>query len=90
MMGVMYEAVDDRIGERGVGHRGMPVIDGQLAGHDCRATLVPLIDEIQKIRLLRGRQAHQSPVVEHEDVDVGELALELQVAAVTMPELELP
>ena len=55
-MGVVDEPVEDGVGDGGVGDRLVPVIDWQLAGHDGRAAIVPIVDDLQEIATLLLRQ----------------------------------
>src|SRR6266545_3417133 len=47
----------------------MPVIDRQLAGHDRRAAIVPIVDDLQQIATLLLRQRGEPPVVEDQQLD---------------------
>ena len=50
---------DGRIGDQFV-----PVLDGQLAGHDGGRASMPVVENLQEIALLLGRERRQAPVVE--------------------------
>ena len=63
-MGVVDEPIEDGVGDGRVGDRLVPVIDRQLAGHDGRAAIVPVIDDLQQIATLILRQGREPPVVE--------------------------
>jgi hypothetical protein len=49
-VGVVNEAIQDGIGEGGVGDVVMPVIDGELAGHEGGAGAVSFLDDFEKGR----------------------------------------
>jgi len=68
-VGVVDEAVEDGVGDGGVGDRLVPVIDRQLAGHDGRAAIVPIVDDLQQIATLLLRQRGEPPVVEDQKLD---------------------
>ena len=42
------QPVEDGVGDRGVADPGMPVLDGQPAGHDGGARAGPVIDDFQQ------------------------------------------
>jgi hypothetical protein len=68
-MGVVDEAVQDGVGDGWVGNRLVPMIDRQLACHDGRAAIVPIIDDLQQIAPLLLRQRSEPPVVEDQELD---------------------
>jgi len=68
-VGVVDEPVEDGVGDGGVGDDLVPVIDRQLAGHDGRAAIVPVVDDLQKVAALILGQGGEPPVVEDEKLD---------------------
>ena len=52
----MDEPVEDGVGDGRVGDHLVPVIDRQLAGHDGRAAIVPVVDNLQQVATLIVRQ----------------------------------
>ena len=54
-VGVVDEPVEDGVGDGRIGDRLVPVIDRQLAGHDGRAAVVPIVDDLQQIATLLVR-----------------------------------
>ena len=55
---VVHEPVEDGVGDGRIGDRLVPVIDRQLAGHDGRAAVVPIVDDLEEVAaLLRGQVA---------------------------------
>ena len=50
----------------------VPVLDRQLAGHDRRAAAVPIVDDLQEVAPLIGRQRGEAPVVEDQQIDARE------------------
>ena len=51
---VVYEPIEDRVGDGRIGDRLVPVIDRQLAGHNCRAAIVPILDNLKDVATLLG------------------------------------
>lgn len=48
-MSVMYQAVQDGAGDRGIADAGMPVVDGELAGHHGGAGLATVVNHLQDV-----------------------------------------
>jgi hypothetical protein len=61
------DAIEDGIGDGAVGDDGVPVLDRHLAGDDGRATLMAVVDDLEKIRAPVRRRAGRAPVVENEE-----------------------
>ena len=55
-MGVVDDAVEDRVGEGGLVDDGVPSLDGQLAGDDDRSGAVAVLDDFHEIAALRRGQ----------------------------------
>lgn len=55
-MGVVHEAVNERISDRGIRDRRVPLVNGQLGGHDGGAGLVTVVDDFQHVPRLGGRE----------------------------------
>src|SRR5256885_5882382 len=68
-MGVVDEPVEDGVGDGRIGDGLVPVIDRELAGHDGRAAIVPIVDDLQQIATLIMRQRGEPPVVEDQEFD---------------------
>jgi len=49
---IVNETVENGVGDGWVGDHLVPVIDGNLAGNDGGATLVPVIDDLEKVAAL--------------------------------------
>ena len=59
----MYEPVEDGVPEGGVADHLVPVLDGQLAGHERNAPPGALLDEFEEIApfaVAEGRQPQSS------------------------------
>ncbi len=53
-MRVVHEPIEDGVGDGRIGDRLVPVIDRQLAGHDRRAAIVPILDNLKDVATLLG------------------------------------
>ena len=63
-MRVVDDAVEDRVGQRRVADDLVPVVDRHLAGDDQRAGAVAILDDLQQIALLFGKQRFRTPIVD--------------------------
>src|SRR5271165_6604707 len=52
----MNDAVEDGVCERGYPDQIVPAVDGNLAGDDERALVVTILDDLQQIARLVGRE----------------------------------
>jgi hypothetical protein len=57
-------AVENRIADRGIAHQFVPVSHGNLAGHQQRALLVTIVDDLEQIAPLLGSQRLRYPIVD--------------------------
>src|SRR2546425_9886305 len=81
-MGVVQDAVADRIGQGGVGEVVVPLGRRELAGDDRRALAVAVLEDLEQVPALLVGHGGQPPVVDQQDVDAGELAEEPDVGAI--------
>src|SRR2546426_10628307 len=88
-MGVVKEAIADGVRHGGVPEVVVPLVGRELAGDDGRASLTAILQDLQEIAPVLVAQGPESPVLEHHDVDAGELAEQPQVGAVGVREGEL-
>jgi len=63
-VGVMNEAIEDGITEGGVADDVMPVIDGELAGDECRALSVTVLEHFEEISAFGLGEGLESEVVD--------------------------
>ncbi|RKT42987.1 hypothetical protein BDD21_0291 [Thiocapsa rosea] len=84
-VGVVDQAVEDRIGEGGIPDQVMPMFDRQLAGDERGALAVAVVEQIAAGL---GVQPDEPPVVEQQQIGLGEAAHELGEAAVGMSEAQ--
>src|ERR1700733_3179124 len=83
-IGVMNDAVEDGVSERGYPDQIVPAVDGNLAGDDERAFVVAILDDFQQIARLIGRERFGSPVVQDEQLDARQGPQEPGVARIPM------
>ena len=81
-MGVVDEAVEDGVGQRGVADHVVPTVDRELAGDEGRGALVAVVDDLQQIAALLGGERCQAPIVEDEQLDAGEALEQAGIATV--------
>src|SRR2546422_5137044 len=87
-MGVVKEAIADRVRHRGVPEVLVPLVGRELARDDRRPGLAAILQDLEQVAAVLTPQRAEAPVLEHEDVDAGELAEEADVGAVGMSEGE--
>lgn len=70
-MSIVDEPVENGVSERRIADGIVPMIDGQLAGNDCRAAAVTVFEDFQQVPTF-GRCEHgQPPIIEDQDVEPG-------------------
>src|SRR2546422_8189922 len=87
-MGVVKEAIADRVRHRGVPEVLVPLVGRELACDDRRPGLAAILQDLEQVAPVLIPQRAEAPVLEHEDVDASELAEEADVGAVGMSEGE--
>src|ERR1700693_4648072 len=81
-MSVVDDAVEDGIGDGGIGDDFMPVLDRHLAGDDGRAALIAVVDDLEQVATLLAGKRCESPVVEDEELDPRQALEQPLIAAV--------
>ena len=81
-MGMMYQPVEDGIGEGVIADGGIPLVDGQLAGHERGAGVIAVVHDVHEVMALCGIEGVHAPVVDDEQSGACELVQEFVVAAV--------
>jgi hypothetical protein len=77
----VHEAVEDGVGDCRIDDHFVPVIDGELTGHDRRAAAVAIVDDFEQVAALLRGQRCQPPIVEDQKVDTGEALEEAYICA---------
>src|SRR5882762_6943145 len=78
----VHEAVEDGICDCRIDDHLVPVIDGELAGHDRGAAAVAIVDDFEQIAALLRGQRRQPPVVEDQKLDTGEALEEAYIPSI--------
>lgn len=85
----MDEPIEAGVSQRGIAQVGMPVVHGELAGHQGGAPGVAVVEEFQEIAPLVGGERGQAPVVEDEEIGFGEGGEQLGEPAVAVGQSEV-
>ena len=88
-MGVVDEAIADRIRVSRLGDMLVPALRRQLAGHDGRSRAVPILEHLEQIAALAFGDRRDRPVVEHEHVGARDLGEQAWIGSVGAREREL-
>jgi hypothetical protein len=67
-VGIVDEAIEDGIGDGGIGADLVPVVDRHLAGDDGRFALMAVIDDLEEVAALLAGKRGEAPVVEDEQL----------------------
>lgn len=86
---IVYEPVEDGVGQRGVAHVVVPELEGKLAGDDGGGAAVAVLEDLQEIPTIAVAHGGKSQVIDEQDVDLGDPGKELAVAAVGAGQGEL-
>ena len=81
-VGVVNKAVQDTVGDGGITDLIVQLSDRHLAGENRRACLVAVIADFQKVAALTVGQWSHGPIIDQEDIDVGNAVQKLAEAAV--------
>lgn len=63
-MGVVNQAVQDGVGQRGVADGGMPVVHRKLAGDHRRARIVAVVEDLQEVAAVHVVEHGEPPIVQ--------------------------
>src|SRR5207244_12574387 len=78
----------DGVGICRIADKGVPFVDGDLAGEDGRPAAVALFEDLVEVATGTGVERFEAPIVEDEKLDAGETAQDAGIAAVTAGERE--
>ena len=79
---VVHEPVEDRVPEGGIADHVVPVLDGQLAGDERRPAAGAIFDELQQIAPFAVAERREAPVVQDQEIGLGQRLHHLAVGAV--------
>ena len=82
----MDEPIEDRVAKRGVADEIVPVLHGDLARDERSASAGTILNEFEQIPALAVSEGRDPPVIEDEQVRLGELLEELAVGAIAAGE----
>src|SRR3972149_3217780 len=88
-MGLVDQAVENRIGKGGVADAVVPVFKGELTGHEGGAAAVAVFEDFEQVAAFAVREGREAPIVENEEVGLGEGGEELAVGAIGAGEPEI-
>ena len=88
-MGVVEQAVADRVGLVGISDSGVPALDGDLAGDECRGALGALLDHLDQVSSFGVAQRREQPVIDGQKVGLGELGQEPSIGSVAPGDREI-
>src|SRR5437773_1125423 len=80
-MGVVQQAVADRVGQGRLAEVVVPLGGWQLA-RDDRVGAIAILQELEEVAALRILDRRQPPVVDDEDIEAGELGEQADVGAI--------
>ena len=72
-IGVMDDAIQDRVGKSGVTQISVPLLDRKLAGDDGAAALEAVVDDLQQIALTGVGERDEPEVIEDEQLEFGQV-----------------
>jgi len=81
-VGVMHQAVEDGVSDRGIADAFMPMINGKLSSHDGGGAAVPVFDDLQDLSSLWSGHRGQTEIIDHQDFSLEQFFHELWVRAV--------
>src|SRR5262249_55141899 len=88
-VGIVDDAIEYRVAERGLANDLMPARYGELAGDQDGAAAVAILDDLHEIAPLAGREAVGSPIVEDQEIDPDQHPEQPREVAVAMSEIEI-
>lgn len=71
-MRVVDEAIEDGIGERGIGNALMPVGDRQLSRHQGSALPIAVVQDLEQISSLDRTERIAQPVIKDQEAHLAE------------------
>src|SRR5438309_1230835 len=88
-MGGVNEPVADRVGERGLTDHVVPGLDGELTGDEGRRAFGAILEDLEQIVALGRGERRQAPVVDHEQLGLGQPGEQARVGAVAARDVEV-
>ena len=88
-MGVMDDAVEDRVGESWITDQIVPSVDRDLAGDQRGTTAVAFLDDLQQVVPLLGGEWLQAPIVQDQQLHPAECPHQPGVTAIAVCQREI-
>src|SRR6476620_11326970 len=88
-MGVMHEAVEDRVGEGRIAYDLVPGIERQLAGDQRRAGAITVLDDLHEVAPLVGGEPVWAQVIKDQQIGLGKRAEQTREAAVSVSQFKI-
>src|ERR1051325_8843653 len=73
-MGIVNDAIQDRIGQGGISDKGMPTVHRDLAGDQGGAAAVAVFDDFEHVVALLGAERLEAPIIEDQQLDAAQSA----------------
>jgi len=80
-MGLVDQAIEDRVGKGGVADAVVPVLEGELTGHEGGAAAVAVFEDFEQVAALAIGQRGEAPVIEDHEIGFGQGGEQLAVGA---------
>ena len=80
----MHEAVEDGVCQGVITDAGVPLVGGQLADHDGGGVAVAVVHNLHQVIALGRFQCFESPVIDNEQLHLGQVPEQLVVAAIDL------
>ena len=82
VVGIVHQPVQNAVGQSGVADLLVPALDRDLAGEDRRVQLVAVFANFQEVTALGFRQGGIGPIVDDQQVDLGQPSQKVAQAAI--------
>ena len=73
-MGIVDEAIEHGVSIGGISNEHMPLVHGELAGHDGGTMTVAIFEDLQEVVAGTGIERLEPPVIEDQQIDTAEPA----------------
>ena len=88
-MSIVDKSVQDGIGQGSFTDILMPAIDGELAGDESRAQAMAVLNKLHEVSPLGRGDFLDAPIVEDQELGLGQLCHQSRIAAVAMGDAQL-
>jgi len=88
-VGVVDDAIEDRIGIGRIADEIVPFVDWDLAGDDGRSAAVAFFEDLKKIVARGGIERFEAPIIKDEQLHTAERPQDASVAAIAAGEREI-